>query len=167
MNRSKKHSSLADQQERHDGMIQRRKPATMEEVPRVPMFPGEETLNGLPVKNYSLKSLGLDSLGCEGDGHLDASISQGVTSSSGLFEAMGLDPLPEIPRFLGAQKPEPSPTPAEPEKTPPALAHAPRFGIWSDGSLSMRIRSGFIELESDEFDALVNFLDRVRAGEVS
>jgi hypothetical protein len=161
MNRSKKHSSLADQQERHDGMIQRRKPATMEEVPRVPMFPGEETLNGLPVKNYSLKSLGLDSLGCEGDGHLDASISQGVTSSSGLFEAMGLDPLPEIPRFLGAQKPEPSPTPAEPEKTAPATAKAARFALWSDGALCIDIDGWRVDLTLADTRVLMAYLDKM------
>lgn len=141
MNHSKKHSSLADQQDRHDGMIQRRTTVRRDELPVVTMFPSA-----------------VESLGCEGDGHVE-------------IDQKALNSLPSIPVFCkptGAlDDPAPSPTPAEPEKTAPEPEPAPRFGIWSDGVLALRVKAGFFELEADEFDALVGFLDRVRAGEVS
>ena len=149
MNHSKKHSSLQDQQERHDGMIQRRTTVTREELPVVPMFPGVDP--DLPSKNYSLASLGLDSLGCEGDAQIDQK---------------ALNELPQISVFVAASEPAPSPTPAEPEKTAPAPGGGPCFGIWSDGTLALRVKAGFVELESAEFAALLEFVDRVRKGRV-
>lgn len=151
MNQTKKHSSAEAQQERHDGMIQRRTTVSREELPVVPMFPG---VDALPTKGYSLKSLGLDSLGCEGDEYVE-------------IDQRAMNSLPAIPVFTASAAPAPSPTPAKLEKTAPEADPGPRFGIWSDGVLALRVRAGFIELEADEFDALVGFLDRVRAGEVS
>ena len=120
--------------------VHKRRPAKPAEVPVVPMFPGVDP--DLPSKNYSLASLGLDSLGCEGDAHIDQK---------------AMRDLPQIPVFVAA---------AEPEETAPAPDPAPRFGIWSDGTLALRVKAGFVELESAEFAALLEFVDRVRKGRV-
>ena len=87
----------------------------------------------------------VESLGCEGDD----------------FGQVAIDARPEFD--FG---PEAKPTPAGPWKEAPAPDPSPRFGIWSDGTLALRVKAGFVELESAEFAALLEFVDRVRKGRV-
>lgn len=93
-----------------------------------------------------------ESLGCEGDSHLDA---------PGVFEAMGLDPLPAIPVFR-AYAPAPSPTPAEPEKTAYEPMPEPiRWALWSDGSLEIVGMLGRVHLGAEEARELQRYLAKM------
>jgi hypothetical protein len=93
-----------------------------------------------------------ESLGCEGDSHLDA---------PGVFEAMGLDPLPAIPVFRAYAAPAPSPTHAELPQPAPGPAATARWALWSDGTLDLHTPDGWVHLGAEQTRELQRYLAKM------
>lgn len=136
---STKHSSKAEQAERHDTMIQRRTAATVDELPRVPMFPGV-------VEGGKWEG---ESLGCEGD-------------------AQSPDPAPSVVPIFTSQKTaralkerRQGLRTSQPEKAAPAPASTVRWALWSDGSLDIRGPDGWVQLGAEDLQRLREYLGRM------
>jgi hypothetical protein len=74
------------------------------------------------------------------------------------------DPTPVEYSMFGGQWPGPAATPGPQQCLPPL---APRFALWSDGNLEMRVSAGPVTLSAAEVRALLDYLTAIDTKEVA
>ncbi len=162
-----KHATKEEQAERHDHMIQRRAPAAVGDLPRVPMFPGVAeggTWEGDPEAAEDVASQ-------------DTSAHERTPAPTSAHERpradTGLQWKTErglrIPVFrTDAQKPAEAARERKPAKAKPAPskaaqepAAAVRWALWSDGGLDIRGPDGWVNLTPADVQRLREYLTRM------
>ncbi len=142
-----KHATKEEQAERHDHMIQRRAPAAVGDLPRVPMFPGVAeggTWEGEPEPAEDVAS--------QAPG-LQWKKERGLRIP--VFRTDLQQPL-QAPRERKPAKAKPAP--AKPAQEPAA---AVRWALWSDGGLDIRGPDGWVNLTPADVQRLREYLDKM------